>query len=76
MVEFDVVLKVAVEGGKEREIKSIEFGVDTFTRSFRFEATRALYRLLIAGTRIGAACGSDERTSLPTQIAVILVEGT
>lgn len=42
IVEFHEELKVAVDGGNGIGIVSIDTGVDTLTREFRFEETKDL----------------------------------
>lgn len=65
-----------VDGGKGLGITSIDMGVETLTWKLRFVATRALWMLLRADARMGATWGDWVRTSLPTAMAVMLVEGT
>ncbi|BAT82268.1 hypothetical protein VIGAN_03225200 [Vigna angularis var. angularis] len=53
----------------------MDCGVEILTLKLRFEATSALCRWFMAGTRTGATFGTKVRTSLPTDIAVMLVNG-
>lgn len=73
---FQEGLKVEVEGGKGLGITSMDIGVETLTWKLRLVATKALWMLLRADARMGARWGDWERTSLPTEMAVMLVEGT
>lgn len=75
MVKLKVELKVAVDGGNGFGITSIDIGVEILILEFRFEEISALWRFFMAGTKTGAAFGIADRTSLPTAMAVILVEG-
>lgn len=53
-----------------------ECGVETLIWFSRLAATRADWMNFMAETRIGAAFGMVVRTSDPTAMAVMLVEGT